>query len=82
MLRAIKYKLNKTSLEQIYFAFIRPIFEYRCIVWDQAPRHDIYLNEMEKLQIQAARIVTCTYTHASKFLLYHETGWNKLSESR
>ena len=32
MLRALKYKLNKTSLERIYFAFIRPIFEYGCIV--------------------------------------------------
>ena len=37
---------------------------------------------MEKLQIQAARIVTGTNTYASKFLLYHETGWDKLSERR
>ena len=37
---------------------------------------------MEKLQIQAARIVTGTNAYASKFLLYHETGWDKLSERR
>ena len=37
---------------------------------------------MEKLQIQSARIVTGTNTYASKFLLYHETGWDKLSERR
>ena len=74
--------MNKTSLERIYVAFIRPIFEYGCIVWDQAPRPDLYFNKMEKLQIHAARIVTGTNTYASKFLLNHETGWNNLSERR
>ena len=62
MLKDLKYKLNKISLERIYFAFIRPIFGNGWIVWDQAPRRDIYFNELEKLQIQVARIVTDTNT--------------------
>ena len=62
MLKDLKYELNKISLERRYFAFIRPIFEYGWIVWDQAPRHDTYFNELEKLQIQVARIVTGTNT--------------------
>ena len=80
MLRALKYKLNRSVLEKIYFAFIRPIFEY--VVWDNSPRHDILFNEMEKIQLQAARIVTGTNNYSSKHLLYIETGWDKLSKRR
>ena len=82
MLRALKYKLKRTTLEKIYFAFVRPIFEYGCVVWDNAPRHDFLFNEMEKMQIQVARIVTGTNNYASKHLLYMETGWAKLSKRR
>ena len=60
MLRALKFKLDRSSLEKIYFTFIRPIFEYACVVWDSAPRHCYYFNKMEKLQISAARIITGT----------------------
>ena len=82
MLRALKYKLNRSVLEKIYFAFIRPIFEYGCVVWDKSPRHDILFNEMEKIQLQAARIVTGTNNYSSKHMLYIETGWDKLSKRR
>ena len=37
---------------------------------------------MEKIQIQAARIITGTNMYASKQLLYLETGWEKLSKRR
>ena len=47
MLRALKFKLDISSLEKIYFSFIRPIFEYACIVWDSAPRHCYYFYKME-----------------------------------
>ena len=79
MLRALKYKLKRTALGKIHFAFVRPIFEYGCVVWDNAPRHDFLFNEMERMQIQAARIVTGTNNYASKHLLYMETGLAKLS---
>ena len=48
MMRALKYKLGRSALEKIYFAFIRPLFEYSCVVWDNAPRHEYLFNEMEK----------------------------------
>ena len=44
------------QLETIYISFIRPIFEYGDVVWDnctQQEKHDI-----EKIQIEAARMVT------------------------
>ena len=82
MLRALKFKLDRSSLEKMYFAYIRPIFEYASVVWDSAPRHEYYFATMEKLQIAAARIVTGTNTYASKQLLYHDTGWERLSTRR
>ena len=51
-------------------------------MWDKSPRHDILFNEMEKIQLQAARIVTGTDNYSSKHLLYIETGWDKLSKRR
>ena len=56
----------------MYFAYIRPIFEYANVVWDSAPRHDYYFTTIEKLQIAAARIVTGTNIYASKQLLYRD----------
>ena len=82
MLRALKYKLKRTTLEKLYFAFVRPTFEYGCVVWDNAPRHDLLFNEMERIQLRGARVVTGTNNFASKHLSYMETGWAKLSERR
>ena len=61
----------------MYFAYIRPIFEYASVVWDSAPRQEYSFATMEKLQIAAARIVTGTNTYASIQLLYHDTGWER-----
>ena len=40
MLRALKFKLDRSSLEKMYFAYIRPFFEYASVVCDSAPRHE------------------------------------------
>ena len=82
MVRALKFKLDRTSLEQIYFAFIWPIFEYASVVWDPAPRHQYTFTNIEKLQTAAARVVTGTNSYSLKHLLYHDTGWDHLSSRR
>ena len=79
MLSVLKFKLDRSTLEKVYFAFTRSIFEY---AWDSTPRHDYLFNNMEKLQISAVRIVTGTNTYSSKQLLYHGTGWELLSSRR
>ena len=33
-MRRLNFKLDLKSLEQIYFAFIRPLLEYGDIIWD------------------------------------------------
>ena len=82
MLRALKFELDRSTLGKVCFAFIRPVFEYACVVWDSAPRHEYIFNNMEKLKISAARIVSVTNTYSSKQLLYHDTGWELLSSRR
>ena len=52
---------SKADLSSLYF---RPLFLYGCVVWDNAPTHEYLFNEMEKIQIPAARITgTNKYAH-------------------
>jgi hypothetical protein len=39
ILRMMKHKLDRKSLEQLYIGFIRPILEYGGIVWDNCSLH-------------------------------------------
>ena len=38
--RILKYSVNKESLEQIYFSFIRHKLEYGCHIWDNCDTGD------------------------------------------
>ena len=40
----------------MYLSFIRPILEYADCIWDTCNNQEI--NEIEKIQIEAGRIVT------------------------
>ena len=51
MLRALRFKVQRSELEKLYVAFVRPILEYGSIVWDSARKHEKYLSDMKKLQI-------------------------------
>ena len=57
-MRKLKFLLDRDSLQIIYVSFIRPILEYADIVWDNCTQYE--LNALEKIQIEAARIVTGT----------------------
>lgn len=82
ILRGLKYKLSRQALQTIYFSFVRPTFEYADVVWGHAPRHQLYYDLLEKLQLEAARIVTGTNRSISRTKLYEETGWEPLSTRR
>ena len=34
IIRAVKYKLSRKALNNIYISYIRPILEYATVVWD------------------------------------------------
>ena len=80
MLRKIKYLLKRDSLSTLYISFIRPILEYGSEVWDGCSLIDS--ERLEKVQLEAARIVTGLPIYASKNSLYYETGWETLYTRR
>ena len=58
IMRKLKFKLDRSSLEIIFTTFIRPLLEYGDIVWDNCTQFE--KQEIEKIQIEAARIATGT----------------------
>ena len=80
ILRKLKFSLNRSNLEKMYLVYIRPLFEYACEVWDNCGIG--YSDKLEKLQLDAARIVTGLPIFTKSEYLYAETGWETLSERR
>ena len=80
VMRKLKFKLDRKSLETIYFSFIRPLLEYANVVWNNCTQYES--NELEKIQNEAARIVTGVTKLASLHSLYADTGWESLASRR
>jgi hypothetical protein len=79
IMRSLKFKLDRLSLERIYLGFIRPILEYGDIVWDSQLE---VLNALDMVQKNAARIVVGATAKSSTQGLYNETSWEPLSKRR
>ena len=73
-LRKLKYQLSKSTLDKLYFTYIRPLLEY----WDGC--NMTVAHRLEQVQLNAARIVTGLPIFASKRALYYETGRETLAE--
>ncbi|MEW8545281.1 MAG: hypothetical protein AB2693_17295, partial [Candidatus Thiodiazotropha sp.] len=56
VMKKLKFKLDRKSLQIIYFTFIRPILGYANVVWNNCTQYEI--DELEKIQNEAVRIVT------------------------
>ena len=80
VMRKLKFKLDRQSLQIIYFTFIRPILEYADAVWNNCTQYEV--NDIEKIQIEAVRIVTGATKLVSINSLTNETGWESLSNRR
>ena len=80
VLRKLKFVLDRSSLQKNYFSFIRPILEYVDVVWSNCTTTES--DSLEKIQNEAARIVTGATKFVSINDLYRETGWDKLSTRR
>ena len=75
-----KFKLNRETLEKIYLVFVRPILEYADVVW--AGAHNKDLLKLDKVQVEALRIVTGCTKRSNVANLYKECNWETLSERR
>lgn len=80
VLRKHKFLLDRRTLEQIYFSYILPVLEYADIVWDSLPI--FFINKLELIHKEAARIVTGATKLVSTDLLYKDTCWETLEERR
>ena len=75
-----KISIDRKSLQTIYFSFIRPLLEYADVVWNNCTQYES--NELDKIQNEAARIVTGATKLASLDSLHTETGWETLGSRR
>ena len=80
IMKALQYRLDRETLETIYFSFIRPILEYGSAVWDGCAQTDSQL--LENVQLTAARTVTGAMRTTPNVKLYEETGWETLAKRR
>ena len=56
IMRKLKCTFHRVALNQIYVPYVLPVLEYSAIVWDNCTAQNS--NTLEKLQNEAARIVT------------------------
>ena len=80
IMRKLKFTFSRVALNQIYLSYLLPIIEYSCVVWAGCTVQDI--NSLQKLQIEAACIVTGLTRSVSLDNLYRECGWVSLAERR
>ena len=80
VLTKLKYSLNRSTLETIYFSFVRPKLEYASLIWDNCS--ELNKIRLENVQLKFARIVTGAKRGTSHALLYAETAWATLAERR
>ena len=80
IMRKLKFKLDRKSLETIYTAFIRPLIEYGDIIWVNCSQYE--KQELDKIQNEAARIATGATRLVSIRALCKEIGWDSLEKRR
>ena len=68
----LKYELNRQNLEKLYLIYIRPIFEYACEICDNCGVSNSC--KLERIQLEAARIITGLPFFTNGEYLYRETG--------
>ena len=79
-MRALKYKLKRNTLNHLYLTYLRPILEYASILWDSCTINE--KETIEKIQYEAARIVTGLTRSVSIERLLKEIGWVSLADRR
>ncbi|MCG8048002.1 MAG: endonuclease/exonuclease/phosphatase family protein [Candidatus Thiodiazotropha taylori] len=80
IMRKLKFTFHRVALNQIYISYVLPILEYSSIVWDGCSVQDC--QSLERLQNEAARLVTGLTRSVSLNNLYRECGWIPLAERR
>ncbi len=80
ILSYLKYKLDRATLETMYFSFIRPTLEYASVVWMNCNKTESDL--LESVQKRAARIVSGAIIRTPSDIIYEELCWPRLYKRR
>ena len=80
ILRGLKWKLDRKTLEILYKSYIRPILEYGDIIWLNCSDREKL--DLEKFQLQAIRVITGCTMSTSTANLYLESQFETLEERR
>ena len=80
LMRALKFRISRTSLEKMYISFIRPLLEYCYSVWDNSSTET--KKKLETIHIEAARTITGATKLCSIDKLLVELGWETLQSRR
>ena len=79
-MRKLKHSISRNALNQIYMSYLLPVVEYASVVWDGCSEQDSQI--LQKIQNEAARIVTGLTRTVSLENLYKERELETLSQRR
>jgi len=80
ILRKLKFRLPRKTLENLYLSLVRPILEYADVIFDD---NSISLSQrLEAIQYEAARTCTGALISTNRTSLLNELGWKTLEERR
>jgi hypothetical protein len=82
IIRPLKHRLDRRSLETLYTSFVRPVLEYADAVWDTPAENRHPLKTLDKVQKEAAKIVSGATSRCTTEALHTELGWERLSTRR
>ena len=81
IMRKLKYSISRNVPNQMYMSYsMLPVIEYASMVWDGCSEQDS--QTLQKIQNEAARLVTGLTRSESLENLYKECGWATLSQRR
>ena len=82
VIRPLKHRLDRRSLETLYTSYVRPVIEYADVVWDVPADNRHTLKILDKVQKEAAKIVSGATSRCSTAELHNELGWEPLAKRR
>ena len=74
----LKFKLNRRSLEKMYFSFVLPVLEYGSVVWGGT--FDSDMMKLEKIHINAIRLITGATAKSNINALYKESFYTTIKD--
>ena len=77
MLKFVIYKLDRSILTSLYKSLIRPLMEYGDVIWNNC--YDCDSTLLDRVQYEAARLVTGAIKGTSSARLYKELAQESLS---